>query len=124
MCSSTTRPHRGSEELGRVAADLDDDGDANDTMGDNEVNNFGKDVPVENEEATDPDNEATQDSVRVRGIPSPSPPSRQDALEHDCTNFHFRSWCPRRVRGKAKSDNNRASEGPGMSETPVVSFDV
>lgn len=117
MCSNTIRPHRGSEELGGVAAELDDDGDTNDTMGDNEV------MPVENEEVADPDNEATQDSVRVRVIPSPNPPSRQEALEHNCTHMPYRSWCEHCVRGKAKADHHRAGDGLGASETPVVSFD-
>ena len=44
---------------------MDDDGYANETMEDNEVNNFSKDVLFENEEVADPDDEATQDSVRV-----------------------------------------------------------
>ena len=38
---------------------MDDDGNTNDTMGDTEVNNFGKEMQVENEEVADPDNEAT-----------------------------------------------------------------
>ena len=96
--------------------------ETNDAMGDNEINGFDDDKQVVVTEVDDQE-EATSNSTRVRAIPSPSPPSRQEALEHNCTHIPFRSWCPHCVRGKAKSDHHRAGEGLGVSETPVVSFD-
>ena len=96
--------------------------ETNDAMGDNEINGFDDDKQVVVTEVDDQE-EATSNSTRVRVIPSPSPPSRQEALEHNCTHIPFRSWCPHCVRGKAKSDHHRAGEGLGVSETPVVSFD-
>ena len=84
------RQNQGSKELGKVAAELDDEEDVqveNDSMGDKQAHGFGKDVPGKTDAVADPDDEATRDSVRVRVLPSPNPPSRQEALEHhNCTH--------------------------------------
>ena len=54
---------------------------------------------------------------------SPSPPSRQEMLEHNISHMPFRSWCPHCVAGKAKANKHIHSGGLEASETPVVSMD-
>ena len=116
MCSTSIKPHQCSEALGEVVMEMEGkkcEQETNDAMGDNEINGFDDDKQVVVTEVDDQE-EATSNSTRVRVIPSPSPPSRQEALEHNCTHIPFRSWCPHCVRGKAKSDHHRAGEGLGV----------
>ena len=37
--------------------------------------------------------EEEEEALRPRGVPTPSPPSRQERLEHELTHLPFRSWC-------------------------------
>ena len=67
--------------------------------------------------------EDAEEAVRVKVIPSPSAPSRQELLEHNITHMPFRSWCPHCVAGKAKANKHVHSGGLEGSETPVVSMD-
>ena len=76
-------------------------------------------MPIEEEEDAAEDQEAP----KIRILPTPNPPSRQEALEHNCTHIPFRSWCQHCVRGKSKSSHHKAGAGMAGSETPVVSFD-
>ena len=67
--------------------------------------------------------EDAEEAVRVKVIPSPNAPSRQELLEHNITHMPFRSWCPHCVAGKAKANKHVHSGGLEGSETPVVSMD-
>ena len=70
-------------------------------------------LPVEEgEEATD-----------IKLLPSPSPPSRQEMLEHNLTHWPFRSWCKHCVAGKAKASKHSPSGATAASEVPVISLD-
>ena len=67
--------------------------------------------------------ECSDEAVKARVLPSPSPSSRQEVSEHDIHLAPFRTWCPHCVAGKAKADKHSASGGVASSETPVVSMD-
>ena len=67
--------------------------------------------------------EDADEAVRVKVISSPSPPSRQELLEHNISHLPFRSWCSHCVAGKAKANRHVHSGGLEASETPVVSMD-
>ena len=67
--------------------------------------------------------EAGEEVISVRTLPSPTPPSRQEMLEHNLTHWPFRSWCKHCVAGKAKANKHSPTGGLAESEVPVVSFD-
>ena len=67
--------------------------------------------------------EEGEESTSLRVLPSPTPPSRQEMLEHNLTHWPFRSWCRHCVAGKAKAAGHRSSGSTGNSEVPVVSMD-
>ena len=67
--------------------------------------------------------EGADEAARVEVISSPSPPSRQELLEHNISHLSLRSWCSHCVAGKAKANRHVHSGGLGASETPVVSMD-
>ena len=67
--------------------------------------------------------EDDEEALRPKGVPTPSPPSRQERLEHELTHLPFRSWCEFCVKGKCKADQHRATGQLANSEVPVVSFD-
>ena len=53
----------------------------------------GECMPVEeDEDATE--GHTTEESVRIRVLPSPDRPSRQEALEHNCTHVPFSKLVP------------------------------
>ena len=65
----------------------------------------------------------TFDGTKVRVMASPKAPSRQEALEHNCTHIPFRDWCPHCVRGKAKGNPHFAKRDREESEVPIVAMD-
>ena len=67
--------------------------------------------------------EESEEAIGLKLMPSPSPPSRQEMLEHNINHMHVRTGCPQCVAGKAKADKHSASGGLAGSETPVVSMD-
>ena len=67
--------------------------------------------------------EESEEAITAKVLPSPSPPSRQEMLEHNITHVPFRNWCPHCLAGKAKSMKHMQGAGLGVSETPVVSMD-
>ena len=67
--------------------------------------------------------EESDEAVAAKVLPSPSPPSRQEMLEHNITHMPFRSWCPHCLAGKAKSTKHMQGAGLGVSETPVINAD-
>ena len=67
--------------------------------------------------------ETEEEALRPKGVPTPSPPSRQERLEHELTHLPFRSWCELCVKGKCKADQHRATGQLAESEIPVVSVD-
>ena len=64
-------------------------------------------------------NEATQ----PRALSAPSPPSRQEALEHVMTPLPFRSLCYFRVKGESKASLHVVHADRGEHEVPVVAID-
>ena len=103
-CPDETRDHGG---------DVVDIVKANTAMEMNDQSNLRECLPVEEGE----------EAVRLRTLPSPTPPSRQEMLEHNLTHWPFRSWCKHCVAGKAKANRHSPSGGLAESEVPVVSFD-
>ena len=69
------------------------------------------------------DIEEGEESQKVKTLPSPSPPSRQEMLEHNITHWPFRSWCNHCIAGKAKANKHSPTGGMSQSEVPVVSMD-
>ena len=67
--------------------------------------------------------EEGDESVAMKVLPSPSPPSRQEMLEHNLTHWPFRSWCTHCVAGKAKASKHSSSGATSESEVPVISMD-
>ena len=52
---------------------------------------------------------AGNDTEEQEGLPakvmhSPTPPSRQEVLEHNCTHIRVPNWCAHRIRGRAKAN--------------------
>ena len=82
----------------------------------------GECMPIEEEEDA-AEGQVTEESVKIRLLPNPNPPSRQKALEHNCTHIPFRSLCQHCVREKNKAGHHKAGAGMSGSATPVVSFD-
>ena len=46
-----------------------------------------------------PVEEETSESISMKVLPSPCPPSRQEMLEHNLTHWPLRSWCKHCVAG-------------------------
>ena len=63
------------------------------------------------------------EALTPKGVTAPSPPSRQERLEHELTHLPFRSWCEFCVKGKCKADQHRSTGQLAESTVPVVSFD-
>ena len=111
-CSSTSDETAGlggerRHENSTNSALEDEDGDENPSYG------SGVYMPVEEGD------EATE----VRTLPSPSPPSRQEMLEHNITHWPFGRWCKHCIAGKAKASKHSSSGGLSSNEIPVVSMD-
>ena len=70
-----------------------------------------------------PIEEETSEAISMKVLPSPSPPSRPETLEHNLTHWPFRNWCKHCVAGKAKASQHRHSGATAASEVPVVSMD-
>ena len=68
-------------------------------------------MPIEDDDEVHGVEQASHEAVRIKVLPSPDPPSRQEALEHYCTQIPFRSWCPHCVKEKSKSSRHKASGG-------------
>ena len=66
--------------------------------------------------------EDSDEAVKARVLLSPSPPSRQEMLEHNINHMPFRTWCPHCVAGRANTDKHSAGGGLAGSETPVASM--
>ena len=64
----------------------------------------------------------SEESIKPKMISAPSPPSRQEVLEHNITHLPFRCWCRHCVMGKAKADGHITTGSMAASEVPVVSF--
>ena len=79
-------------------------------------------MPIEEDEDATED-QVTEEAPKIRVLPTPNPPSRQEALEHNCTHIPFRSWCQHCVRGKSKAGHHKAGAGMAGSEMPIVNFD-
>ena len=58
-----------------------------------------------------------------RAMKAPSPPSRQEALEHRILHCPFRAWCPECVAGKSKCNPHLTSNRDTEQSVPVVAFD-
>ena len=69
------------------------------------------------------DDEEPNDAEQPRMLTAPSPPSRQEALEHAMTHLPYRNWCPFCVRGKAKAHPHRSVIDKSDHEIPTVAFD-
>ena len=67
--------------------------------------------------------EEAEEVISVRTLPSPTPPSRQEMLEHNLTHWPFRSWCKHCVAGKAKANTHSPNAGLAESEVAVISVD-
>ena len=67
--------------------------------------------------------EEGDEAIDLKLLPSPSPPSRQEMLEHNLTHWPFRSWCKHCVAGKAKATKHSQSGATAASEVPVISID-
>ena len=67
--------------------------------------------------------EEGDEAIDIKLLPSPSPPSRQEMLEHNLTHWPFRSWCKHCVAGKAKATKHSQSGATAASEVPVISMD-
>ena len=67
--------------------------------------------------------EESDEAATAKVLPSPSPPSRQEMLEHNITHMPFRNWCPHCLAGKAKSTKHMQGAGLGVNETPIISMD-
>ena len=67
--------------------------------------------------------EEGEESIELKVLPTPSPPSRQEMLEHNLTHWPFRSWCKHCVAGKAKASGHRSTGNTGASEIPIISMD-
>ena len=67
----------------------------------------GECMPVEEDEDA-AEGQTTEESVKIRVLPNHNTPSRQEALEHNCTHIPFRGWCQHCVRGKSKSSHHKA----------------
>ena len=67
--------------------------------------------------------EEGEEAIEVKVLPSPTPPSRQEMLEHNLTHWPFRSWCKHCVAGKAKASGHRSTGNTGASEIPIISMD-
>ena len=67
--------------------------------------------------------EEGEECIPVKVLPSPSPPSRQEMLEHNLTHWPFRSWCRHCVAGKAKASKHSSSGAMSESEIPIISMD-
>ena len=65
----------------------------------------------------------SDESVKPEMISTPSPPSRQEVLEHNITHLPLRCWCRHCVMEKAKADGHITTGSMAASEVPVVSFD-
>ena len=65
----------------------------------------------------------SDESVKPKMISSPSPPSRQEVLEHNITHLPFRCRCRHCVMGNAKADGHITTGSMAASEVLVVSFD-
>ena len=64
--------------------------------------------------------EESEEAAKVRLLPSPTPPSRQEMLEHNISHMPFRSWCPHCVAGKGKAASHFKQERQdGMPEIHV-----
>ena len=70
-----------------------------------------------------PVDEESNESIPVKVLPSPVPPSRQEMLEHNITHTPYRSWCPHCVAGKAKCTRHSQGQGLEHSEVPVLCMD-
>ena len=88
-------------------------------MGDNEINSFSKNVPVENGGNTNPDNETTQ-NYQNQSYPISKSTILPRNREQNYTHMPYKSWCEHCVRVKAKADHQNAGDGPGSSETTIV----
>ena len=71
----------------------------------------------------DDDDTEEQEGLPAKVMDSPTAPSRQEVLEHNCTHIPFRSWCAHCVRGKAKANKHSITGGSEASDIPIVSFD-
>ena len=67
--------------------------------------------------------EEGEEAVEIKVLPSPTPPSRQEMLEHNLTHWPFRSWCKHCVAGKAKASGHRITGNTGANEVPIISTD-
>ena len=67
--------------------------------------------------------EEGEEAVEIKVLPSPTPPSRQEMLEHNLTHWPFRSWCKHCVAGKAKASGHRSTGNTSASEVPIISMD-
>ena len=63
------------------------------------------------------------EAAQPRALAAPSPPSRQEALEHYMTHLPFRNWCPFCVKGKSKASPHLVHGDRGEHEVPIVAFD-
>ena len=124
MNSKTISPQEVSKALdtkdsGSVGVEGDASEGISKTGGDN---SRGECMPIEEEEDAIED-QVTEEAAKIKVRPTPNLPSRQEALEHNCTHIPFRNWCQHCVGGKSKAGHHRAGVGMSESETPVVSFD-
>ena len=58
-----------------------------------------------------------------KAMKAPTPPSRQEVLEHRILHCLFRAWCPECVAGKSKCSPHMSSGKESEQLVPVVAFD-
>ena len=58
----------------------------------------------EHQDTTMPVEEGSDEALTPKGVAAPSPPSRQERLEHELTRLPVRSWCELCVTGTCRAD--------------------
>ena len=68
--------------------------------------------------------EETVEEVKVKVLPDPGAPTKQEVEDHKARNhLPYRAWCPHCVRGKGKSLAHQALEAEKDHTLPTVSMD-
>ncbi len=63
------------------------------------------------------------EAAKVKTMPSPYQPAKQEIEEHNITHLPHRSWCRHCVRGRGKSQAHQQLDAESSHVVPHVSFD-
>ena len=76
---------------------------------------------IQEEEITAPDEEEAE---QIQCLPIPETPTLSDVLDHRCTHYPYRPWCPDCVEGRGREFGHSAAQlGEGRS-IPTVSLTI